>query len=107
MYSTILLAILIIIIGFDILFKYYEKLQSSQIEGYASNHLGNVINIVDPVRHARLNEYGGVVYVDKRPPSARGEYSCYPQTCPSVFQKDIVCWKCSDIAYYPQVTPHR
>jgi len=45
-------------------------------------------------RHAKLNDCGGVDYVDKMPPYWRNEHGCYRYPCPSVFDENVVCWKC-------------
>jgi hypothetical protein len=45
-------------------------------------------------RHVKLNDFGGVDYVDRMPPVWRGEGPCSVVTCPAVFADDTVCWKC-------------
>lgn len=46
------------------------------------------------VRHVKLNDWGGVDYVDQMPPYWRNEHGCYQFPCPSVFDENVVCWKC-------------
>lgn len=53
-------------------------------------------------RHAKLNDFGGVDYVDDKPPWARGEGSCVPRVCPAVYEKDVICWQCSSYIEEPQ-----
>ena len=48
------------------------------------------------IQHAKLNFMNGVDYVDRKPPSERGEHRCHTETCPSVFKDGIVCWKCDN-----------
>ena len=50
-----------------------------------------------PIKHVKLNDWGGIEYVDGMPPCARGEHSCTPVVCPSVFEKGVMCWVCQDI----------
>lgn len=45
-------------------------------------------------RHAKLDDWDSVMYVDNQPPPWRGDQSCFKYPCPSVFEKDIKCWKC-------------
>ena len=53
-------------------------------------------------RHAKLNQFDGVDYVDRMPPLWRGEGPCFVYPCPSTFEKDVVCWKCLWRADEPQ-----
>lgn len=46
------------------------------------------------IRHAKLNDWDGVISVDNLPPSWRGDRSCFKYPCPAVFEQDITCWKC-------------
>jgi len=55
-----------------------------------------------PIRHAKLNRWDAIDYVDGKPPCHRGENSCFIVPCPSVFESDILCWKCDERLYYPQ-----
>ncbi len=55
-----------------------------------------------PHRHARLNDYNGVEYVDIQPPCHHGERSCYPTVCPPTFEHDVICWKCDELIVEPQ-----
>ena len=55
-----------------------------------------------PPKHAKLNDFNGVDYVDDKPPCSRGEYGCRPVSCPSVFNENTICWKCTDIINEPQ-----
>jgi len=55
------------------------------------------------LRHAKLNDLGGVDYVDRMPPPWRGENGCFRYPCPATFDKDIVCWYCPWIYSVPQL----
>jgi len=56
----------------------------------------NMENFIDMgPRHAKLNDFDGVMYVDRMPPPWRiNDNSCFEYPCPAVFEKDVVCWKC-------------
>ena len=55
-----------------------------------------------PIRHATLNHYNGVEYIDIRPPYENGDFSCVQTACPSIFQPDLRCWKCNEFTVnYP------
>ena len=45
-------------------------------------------------RHAKLNDYDGIEYIDEAPPQTKGEEDCHVYPCPVGFEKDIICWKC-------------
>ena len=53
-------------------------------------------------RHAVMNEHNAIMYVSDKTPCQRGDYSCYPVTCPAVYEKDVVCWRCQDMVDEPQ-----
>jgi hypothetical protein len=54
------------------------------------------------MRHVKLNDWGGIEYVDRRPPYWRGDRSCFRYPCPAVFADDTVCWKCDWLYSSPQ-----
>ena len=54
-------------------------------------------------RHARLTDNDGILYVSNKPPHRLGEYSCYVTPCPTIYEDDIVCWKCMEITAQPEL----
>ena len=50
-------------------------------------------------RHAVLNDFGGVEYVERYPPSWK---TCSRYPCPEVFDQNIACWKCGRGLAEPQ-----
>ena len=53
-------------------------------------------------RHAKLNHFDGIEYVDRMSPLWRGEWPCTVYPCPAIFEDDVVCWKCHGIESEPQ-----
>lgn len=86
-----ILFIIIALIVIAIIVIYYKK-----------NNLEGFYDKMRPYRHARLNEFNGLEWVDDLPPCAKGEKSCGVIPCPSVFKDDIICWKCWEQEVEPQ-----
>lgn len=76
--------------------------------------VNNIENFTDDIpigiKHVRLGDFGGIAYVDNKPPIWRGEKSCVRSPCPTkgkykcpdIFRDGIVCWKCAWIYDEPQ-----
>lgn len=53
-------------------------------------------------RNVKFDRFGYIDYVDRMPPSWRGERSCLEFPCPRSFDKNTICWKCLSIQDEPQ-----
>lgn len=84
MYIIIILVVLVILLGLN-----FMRTQ----EGFITS---------TEFRHAKLNDFGGVDYVDRMPPPWRGENGCFRYPCPETFDKNIACWYCPWIYYDAQ-----
>ncbi|QKF94333.1 hypothetical protein QKU48_gp0875 [Fadolivirus algeromassiliense] len=82
-----------IIIFFVLIVALLASMSIRPVEGFITN---------TQFRHAKLNELGGVDYVDTMPPPWRGENGCFRHPCPSTFDQDIACWICPWVYSMPQ-----
>ena len=86
MYSLIFLSIIFLVL--------LLVLKSFNVETY--------VNESNDYRHAKLNDFGGVDYVDNLSPYFRGE-KCFEYPCPETFKRNIACWKCPWTYSLPQI----
>jgi hypothetical protein len=75
---------------------------SDQVPAYEKFVNKPVTRFTNYKRHAKLDDYYGIDYIDDKPPCFRGEYGCSIVNCPKVFNTDIVCWVCKETIAEPQ-----
>ena len=83
-----------------ILFVFFVLFQTNGVEGFRRKC--NDGYSCSCLRHARLNDFGAILYMDDKPPSCHGDHSCEPVECPDGFKHGIVCWRCHWMFSEPQ-----
>lgn len=124
-YILLISVIVLLLIFFKITVEPFDDILVNDISKVRGKRYG-----ID-IMHAKLNNYGGVDYVDKYPPFWRGEYSCQHVPCPQnpvpnyepraeickanpsnplpvpypqyvKSNEEIVCWQCPSATDEPQ-----